>query len=76
MSGAPGLDRRRLLLLAPAGVLAAGLAGVAGWMLTRDEAPELAGRIERLLTDRPLAVEAPAPGLTALTNRLVGYLEG
>ena len=37
--------------------------------------PELAGRVERLLTDRPLAVEAPAPGLTALTNRLVAYLE-
>ena len=33
------LDRRRLLLLAPAGLLAAGLAGAAGWMLTREEAP-------------------------------------
>ena len=33
------LDRRRLLLLAPAGLLAAGLAGTAGWMLTREDAP-------------------------------------
>ncbi len=34
------IDRRKLLLLAPAGVLAAGLAGVAGWMtLHREEGP-------------------------------------
>ena len=50
-------------------------AALVGCALTRDEAPELAARIERVLADRPLAVEAPAPGLTALTNRLVGYLE-
>ena len=37
--------------------------------------PDLAARVERLLTDRPMAVETPAPGLTALTNRLVAYLE-
>ena len=29
-----------------------------------------------LLAERPLAVESPAPGLTALTNRMVGYLDG
>ena len=71
----PELDRRfeSLWTMDPAIVRRAALVGCA---LTRDEAPELAGRIERLLTDRPLAVEAPAPGLTALTNRLVGYLEG
>ena len=28
-----------------------------------------------LLADRPLAVESPAPGLTALTNRMIGYLD-
>ena len=50
-------------------------AALVGCSLTRDAAPELAERIERSLADRPLAVEAPAPGLTALTNRLVGYLE-
>jgi len=43
--------------------------------LTRAACPELAERIERTLADRPLAVEAPAPGLTALTNRLVAYLD-
>jgi len=43
--------------------------------LTRAACPELADRIEGTLADRPLAVEAPAPGLTALTNRLVAYLE-
>lgn len=42
--------------------------------LARDAAPELADRLEDLLVDRPLAFEAPAPGLTALTNRIVGYL--
>ena len=26
-------------------------------------------------TDRPLAIEQPAPALTALTNRLVAYLD-
>ena len=29
-----------------------------------------------LLADRPLAVESPTPGLTALTNRMIGYLDG
>jgi len=37
--------------------------------------PALADRLDALLADRPLAVEAPAPGLTALTNRMVAYLE-
>lgn len=32
-------------------------------------------RVGNLLADRPLATEAPAPALTALTNRLVAYLE-
>jgi DICT domain-containing protein len=50
-------------------------AALVGCSLTRPARPELAERIERLLTDRPLAVETPAPGLTALTNRLVAYLE-
>jgi DICT domain-containing protein len=50
-------------------------AALVGCSLTRPSRPELAERIERTLADRPLAVEAPATGLTALTNRLVGYLE-
>ena len=32
-------------------------------------------RLKALLEDRPLAREAPAPALTALTNRMVAYLE-
>ncbi|MFM8762642.1 MAG: hypothetical protein ACKOFC_05185 [Solirubrobacterales bacterium] len=31
--------------------------------------------IDSLLAGRPLAVEEPAPSLTALTNRLVAYME-
>jgi DICT domain-containing protein len=31
--------------------------------------------LEALLADRPLATEEPAPALTALTNRAIGYLE-
>jgi DICT domain-containing protein len=37
-------------------------------------APEAGARLESMLADRPLAVERPAPGLTALTNRIVAYL--
>jgi MerR family transcriptional regulator, light-induced transcriptional regulator len=37
--------------------------------------PELGERLESMLADRPLALERPAPGLTALTNRIVAYLE-
>jgi DICT domain-containing protein len=32
-------------------------------------------RLDALLADRPLALEEPNPGLTALTNRVVAYLE-
>ena len=37
---------------------------------------ELGRRLEEKLRDRPLAIESPAPGLTALSNRMIGYLEG
>lgn len=33
-------------------------------------------KLEALLADRPLALEQPAPALTALTNRMVSYLAG
>jgi DICT domain-containing protein len=72
---APELERRfeSLWTMDPAVVRRAALVGSS---LTRSSCPELAGRIDGLLADRPLAMEAPAPGLTALTNRLVAYLEG
>ena len=50
-----------------AALVGAGLAGRADAALGR--------RLEGLLQDRPLAFEAPAPGLTSLTNRIVGYLD-
>jgi DICT domain-containing protein len=37
--------------------------------------PGLGAELERLLGDRPLALERPAPALTALTNRMIAYLE-
>ena len=36
---------------------------------------KLGTEIEQLLLDRPMAFEEPAPALTALTNRVVAYLE-
>jgi DICT domain-containing protein len=46
-----------------------------GGTLAGRVSPELGRRVEGLLADRPLAAEAPAPALTALTNRIVSYLE-
>lgn len=37
--------------------------------------PEYGRRLEELLADRPLAMEEPVPALTALTNRVIAYLE-
>lgn len=38
--------------------------------------PQIGERLGELLTDRPLALEEPAPALTALTNRMIAYLDG
>ena len=46
-----------------------------GAALAARAAPEWSERLLGLLADRPLAVENPAPGLTALTNRMIGYLD-
>jgi DICT domain-containing protein len=62
-----------LWTLDPATVRRAALAGAA---IARRSVPEVGERVEALLRDRPLAFESPAPGLTALTNRIVGYLDG
>ena len=43
--------------------------------LARRADADLGERIEGLLAERPLAMEQPAPGLTAVTNRIVGYLD-
>jgi MerR family transcriptional regulator, light-induced transcriptional regulator len=34
-----------------------------------------AARLPALMRERPPALEAPSPALTALTNRMVGYLD-
>ena len=46
-----------------------------GAALAARAAPEWSERLLAILADRPLAVEAPVPGLTALTNRMIGYLD-
>ena len=48
---------------------------VVGAALAGRADPGLGDRLERLLQDRPLAFEAPVPGLTSLTNRIVGYMD-
>jgi DICT domain-containing protein len=68
-------DRRRFesrWTLDPAVVRRAALVGAA---LAGRSAPGTGERMERILRDRPLAYEHPAPALTALTNRILGYLE-
>jgi DICT domain-containing protein len=46
-----------------------------GAAIAARSAPEWSERLLAILADRPLAVESPAPGLTALTNRMIGYLD-
>ena len=43
--------------------------------LTARADPAYGARLEQVLRDRPLAMEEPAPALTALTNRMVAYLD-
>lgn len=49
-------------------------AHVAARLAARADEPS-GRRLDDLLADRPLAFEEPAPALTALTNRIVAYLE-
>jgi MerR family transcriptional regulator, light-induced transcriptional regulator len=46
-----------------------------GATLARRADDALGARIEGLLAERPLAMEHPAPSLTSVTNRIVGYLD-
>ena len=70
----PDRDRRfeALWTLDPQIVRRAALVGAA---LAARAGAEPGTRLEEVLRDRPLAFEAPAPGLTSLTNRIVGYLD-
>ena len=46
-----------------------------GASLARRADDALGARMEALLADRPLAMEHPAPSVTSVTNRIVGYLD-
>ena len=70
----PDRERRfeAMWTLDPQTVRRASLVGAA---LAARGGAELGDQLERSLRDRPLAFEAPVTGLTALTNRIVGYLD-
>jgi DICT domain-containing protein len=72
--GRPQAERRfeAMWTLDPRTVRRAALVAAA---IAGRSAPQIGERLEALLRDRPLALESPAPGLTALTNRIVGYLD-
>jgi MerR family transcriptional regulator, light-induced transcriptional regulator len=73
--GSPGdLERRfeAIWTLDPASTRQAALAAA---RLVGRHAPEEEERLTAMLVGRPLALEEPAPALTALTNRMVAYLE-
>ena len=46
-----------------------------GAALAARSAPDWSERLLAMLADRPLAVESPTPGLTALTNRMLAYID-
>jgi MerR family transcriptional regulator, light-induced transcriptional regulator len=46
-----------------------------GATLAQRRAPEWSERVLGLLADRPLSIEVPTPGLTAVTNRMLGFLD-
>ena len=70
----PDRERRfeALWTLDPRIVRRAALVGAA---LAGRQSTELGARLEALLRDRPQAFETPVPALTALTNRIVSYLD-
>jgi len=72
--GTQDLDRRfeAIWTLDPRVVRRAALVGCA---VAGQADAGLGERLEALLRERPLAVESPAPALTALCNRMIGYME-
>ncbi len=46
-----------------------------GASLAARASPEFGAQLESLLAERPLAYERPQHGLTALTNRMLAYLD-
>ncbi len=49
-------------------------AGVAAWLAAQRD-PELGAKLTQQIQSRPLPTEAPAATLTALSNRMVAYLD-
>ena len=73
--GGPGDDARRFEAIWTIDPQATRRATqVAARLVGRVDAP-FGERLQELLADRPLALEEPAPALTALTNRMIAYLE-
>ncbi len=73
--GDPNDLRRRFEAIWTIDPLATRRAAQVGARLAARADPETGERLQSLLADRPLALEEPAPALTALTNRIVAYLE-
>jgi hypothetical protein len=73
--GDPGDRDRRFEAIWTLDARAARRAARTAARMTAAVDPVLGGRIDGLLADRPLALEQPAPSLTALANRVVAYLE-
>ena len=73
--GGPGDRDRRFEAIWTLDARAARRAARTAARMTAAVDPMLGGRIDELLADRPLALEQPAPALTALANRVVAYLE-
>jgi DICT domain-containing protein len=61
-----------LVTLDPSTVRAAARAAT---RVVRAADPETSEHVDRLLADRPLAFERPVPALTALTNRMLNYVD-
>jgi DICT domain-containing protein len=72
--GADDLDRRFEAIWTVDPVATRRAAQVGARLVGRCE-PGTEERLTELLASRPLALEQPAPALTSLTNRVVGYLE-
>jgi DICT domain-containing protein len=73
--GGPGDHDRRFEAIWTIDASATRRAALVAARLAGRADPVFGEHLHALLEDRPLALEQPAPALTALTNRMVAYLE-
>jgi DICT domain-containing protein len=73
--GGPHDDARRFEAIWTLDAGAARRASRAAARMAAAADPALGARLDALLAERPLALDRPAPALTALANRVVAYLE-